>query len=210
MLQLKLDQVGKRFNTQWVYRGLSLELVSGQSLAILGSNGSGKSTLLQCISGFAPFSEGKASFTLNNKVVAEESWYQLVAIASPFMELPEELSLKELLTFHQAFKPLTKQWQAKDFAAYIGIPYSADKRINQYSSGMRQRVKLGLTLQSLAPLVLLDEPTANLDTSGIAWYQAEMAKPRPQQLVLVASNDLAEYAFCRQTLAISDYKPTQA
>jgi ABC-type multidrug transport system ATPase subunit len=72
---------------------------------------------------------------------------------------------------------------------------------------MKQRLKLGLALYAATPLLLLDEPTTNLDATGTAWYLEHVARVRTtERLVIVSSNVPAEYAFCEETVRITDYQ----
>ncbi|MEZ4902264.1 MAG: hypothetical protein R2822_11155 [Spirosomataceae bacterium] len=76
-----------------------------------------------------------------------------------------------------------------------------------FSSGMKQRLKLALAFYSDVPLVMLDEPTSNLDAKWTAWYLEEVQKLNKQQIVLICSNIGAEYDFCDEVINVSDYKP---
>ena len=71
---------------------------------------------------------------------------------------------------------------------------------------MKQRVKLLLALGADVPLLLLDEPTTNLDEQGVEWYQALINKAATTQSVVVASNQPHEYAFCTQNIQVAAYK----
>ena len=71
---------------------------------------------------------------------------------------------------------------------------------------MKQRLKLVLAICSDTDLLLLDEPTTNLDDEGVAWYQTLIEKYTANRLVIVASNVKHDYHFCTQQLNIMDYK----
>ena len=103
MLKIHLEEASKRFQYEWIFKNLSLELSQGDSLAITGSNGSGKSTLLKCLSGVIPITSGKIDYLVSGKSISETDWFSFLTISAPYMELPEEFSLKELLTFHFKF-----------------------------------------------------------------------------------------------------------
>jgi len=59
LLSIAINNLGKKFNREWIFRNLSLTITEGQKLVILGGNGSGKSTLLQIFAGFVSPSEGR-------------------------------------------------------------------------------------------------------------------------------------------------------
>lgn len=206
MLKIQLEEASKRFQYEWIFRNLSLELESGQAVAVTGSNGSGKSTLLKCLSGAIPISSGKIRYHLNGKPLAESDWFSSLAISAPYMELPEEFTLTELLDFHFKFKTSLNQITKQEMLELIYLEQHKHKQVGQFSSGMKQRLKLGLALFSDVPLILLDEPTSNLDQKGIEWYQEMMASYKMDRIIAVCSNEEREISFCDQKLVLEDYK----
>ena len=71
---------------------------------------------------------------------------------------------------------------------------------------MKQRLKLALAIFSDAPILLLDEPCSNLDQEGMAMYQSLINEFAMHKLIIVASNDPAEYQFCKEKINLMDYK----
>lgn len=206
MLEIQLEKASKRFQFEWIFKNLTLQLTAGTSLAVTGSNGSGKSTLLKCISGLVPISSGNITYSLNNKSLPESEWFSTLSISTPYMEVPEEFTLEELIRFHFKFKPLL---EGKDIDDVISIAYLEQhrkKQVGQFSSGMKQRLKLALALFSDVPLILLDEPTSNLDLKGINWYQNLIEDYKANRIVLVCSNEEREFNFCTQKISMEDYK----
>ena len=106
---ISLQAAGKKFNREWIFRNLTFQFEPGKSYAITGPNGSGKSTLLQCIAGAIHLSEGSVSYHSVSKEattqLAEEDFFKQVAISAPYLELIEEMTAREFLSFHQHFKP---------------------------------------------------------------------------------------------------------
>lgn len=205
-ISVLLENAGKRFRNDWIFRRINYTFSPNNSYALLGPNGSGKSTLLQVLSGSLQPSVGKVLFNLGNKTLSADDVYQQVAWAAPYMELIEELSLAELIQFHAQFKPLMNQMSPKNVLERMELTHAANKQVRFFSSGMKQRAKLGLAVLSNTPLLLLDEPTTNLDAKGVAWYQQLIADFTTNRLVIVASNQAHEYQFCTQQLIIDDYK----
>lgn len=205
-MKIKLQKASKRFQYEWIFRNLNLELKQGDSLAITGGNGSGKSTLLKCISGSIPFSSGKMIFESEEKLISESDWYKHLAISAPYLELPEEFSLIELIDFHFKFKKPLNQIQPKELIEILYLDQHVAKPVSQFSSGMKQRLKLGIALFSDVPVILLDEPTSNLDKKGIAWYTDLIHNFQKERILIVCSNEPREYEFCEQKLALEDFK----
>lgn len=206
MLKIQLHEASKRFQYEWIFKNLSLQIAQGDSLAITGGNGSGKSTLLKCLSGVIPISSGKIAFESEGLPVPESDWYRFLAISAPYLELPEEFNLLELINFHFKFKNPLNQIQPKELVEFLYLDQHLTKPVSHFSSGMKQRLKLGLALFSDVPLILLDEPTSNLDKKGIAWYLDLIDKFQNNRILVVCSNEPREYEFCLQKLALEDYK----
>jgi ABC-type multidrug transport system ATPase subunit len=205
-MTISLSDAGKRYNRDWIFRHLSYTFNSGNSYAIIGPNGSGKSTLLQVIGGAIGLSEGGVVVSRESLVVSTENFYRHIAIAAPYLEVIEEMTITEFLQFHQTFKPFLPALSTKEIISVVGLGTAANKQIRYYSSGMKQRVKLAQAIFSDVPVILLDEPCTNLDSSGIALYQQLIHTYCKDRLVIVSSNDEAEFGFCEERINISGYK----
>ncbi len=211
MITIEAEQIGKRYRKEWIFRRVNLTLSSGNSYTFVGPNGSGKSTLLQLLAGSLPSTEGELTYKLNNAVLAPDDWFRQVSIAAPYLELVEELTLTELLTFHQTFKPYKPGLTPDIIAERLLLTHARHKEIKYFSSGMKQRVKLGLAFFSRSPIIILDEPIANLDRQGAAWYQEqvrELLTPVASEapLLLIGSNQPEEYDFCPNVLDVMQWK----
>jgi ABC-type multidrug transport system ATPase subunit len=98
---------------------------------------------------------------------------------------------------------LTPNFNPMKVLQSCGLDKHADKYIKAFSSGMKQRFKLILACYSNAPLLLLDEPTTNLDDAGIQWYRETVQQFLGKKTIIIASNQLVEYDFCNTVLSIS-------
>lgn len=136
--------------------------------------------------------------------VSDDQIYQRIAIAAPYLELVEEMSAQEMLNFHAGFKQLLLP--ITEILQIVGLEKAVHKQIRYYSSGMKQRLKLAQAFFSNTPVLLLDEPTTNLDTDGIALYHKLIDSYSAGKLVIVSSNDTQEYDFCGEVIKIGDYK----
>ncbi len=214
-MTISLSDAGKRFNREWIFRHFTYNFEEGRSYAITGPNGSGKSTLLQALSGSMHLNEGSLMYEAadekskvknqKSKIPAEEL-FKYVAICAPYLEVVEEMTLKEFFSFHSGFKPLLPGLAIEKVIAILGLERSANKQIRFYSSGMKQRVKLAQCILSDVPIVLLDEPCTNLDIAGIELYHQLINDHCKTRLVIVSSNDEVEYRFCKEKININDYK----
>ena len=205
-MKISLQNVGKRFNRDWIFRALTYEFTTGTWYAITGPNGSGKSTLLQVIGGATLHNEGEISYKTLEHYITPEKVYKNIAIAAPYLELIEELTLVEFLNLHANLKGWIDQICTPLIITILGLNHSSDKQLRYFSSGMKQRVKLAQAIFSNVPILLLDEPITNLDEEGIALYHHMVKTYCNDRLVIVSSNDKSEYDFCTEIINIKNYK----
>jgi len=205
-MEIITENLGKKFRNEWIFKSVNLHFQVGASYTFTGSNGSGKSTFLQILSGFIPASEGKILASKNQQTLELEHLYSEISMAAPYLELIEEFTLEELLQFHIQFKPLIQSYSIKDFIEFIELPKAKQKAIKHFSSGMKQRVKLGLAFWSDTPIIMLDEPSSNLDAKATSWYLENVQKYAQNRMLFICSNQPNEYEFCPNVYNIQDYK----
>ena len=203
-MDIILNNLGKRFQYNWIFRNLSLHIPQNNSLAIIGNNGSGKSTLLKCISGILPYNEGDIIYKDNKSIIQPAEVYKQITSAAPYLELIEELTLDELFDFHQNFKSISISLE--EFKNLTLLQSTKNKLIRDFSSGMKQRIKLGLAIYSNSNCLLLDEPTSNLDTQGIDWYLQAINGVLNTKTIIISSNMNYEYDFCNKEINLFDFK----
>ncbi len=204
-MKISLNNVGRRFNKEWIFRNLTTEFSTGNSYAILGPNGSGKSTLLSVLTGSLSPSEGEISFDQKGDIPVDNI-YRYISLAAPYLELVETLSLKEIINFHFKFKNFAPGVDAKNLISILGLEKAANKEIKYFSSGMKQRTKLALACCTDTPILFLDEPTSNLDVQGMNWYRELIENFGKDRLTIIGSNQIQEYEFCNRQIQIADYK----
>jgi len=202
-MNIKLVNVGKRFERNWVFRNLSLEFTGGKHYVVLGQNGSGKSTLLKVVSGNVTASEGTVEYSSNSNKVEVEEVFKHLSIAAPYLDVPEEYTLHEILSFHKVFKPFEKNLSEKEIIDILELSHTKEKSYKHFSSGMKQRVKLGLAILSKTPLLLLDEPSTALDSKSVQWYQNMIKEYGSGKTIIVFSNNKEEeYEFCEEKIEL--------
>lgn len=206
-LQIQLDNVSKKFASEWIFKNISTTIQPGDKLVILGGNGSGKSTLLQVISGYVLPNAGKVSYLSNNESVDNEIWKDYISLASPYLDLIEDYTLEEIINHCAIYKPFINNLKAKEIIELSGLAHAKNKFIKNYSSGMRQRVRLTLAILADAPLLLLDEPVSNLDKAAIDWFKNLVNSYASHKTIIVCSNSIKEeFEFCDKELNVADYK----
>lgn len=205
-VKIFLNGVSKRFQRHWIFRNITRTFEAPGAYALLGSNGSGKSTLLRIMAGMQSPSVGKVVFEKDGKALETTKVFSHISFCAPGMEVIEELTLKEFLDFHFSFKKQLPGLTVNGIIELIGLKTAAHKPIGDFSSGMRQRVKLAQAIFSDTPLLFLDEPCTNLDEAGVQQYTDWIERFTVGRLVVVASNDPREYFFCKEHLKVEEFR----
>ncbi len=187
-MQVTLQDVGKRFRQKWVLKDLDLILEPGKQYVIAGNNGSGKSTLLKMISGYLTPTTGIITWHKNGKTADPDHVFSSLSFTGPYLELPEEFSFLEMIRFHRQFKIFPGKLTNEDVVHIAGLHDAGEKSIRDFSSGMKQRVKLALAILPETSLLLLDEPCTNLDAKACHWYKELVEQFGRGKTLVVASN----------------------
>jgi ABC-type multidrug transport system ATPase subunit len=204
-MTLTTENLGKRFNREWIFRNFSFVFSPGV-YAVTGPNGSGKSTLLQVLWGQLPASQGTVQYALDPTPVNAEEVYRHLAIAAPYLELIEEFTLQEILKFHFSFKKIRGASNLEEILDLLELAHARNKLISHFSSGMKQRLKLGLAFFSDVSMIFLDEPTTNLDKQSVTWYWKHFSAAAQKSLVFIGSNLEDEYPPEAVKINLPDYK----
>jgi len=205
-MKIQAKNLSKRFNREWIFKDFTFEFSSPNTYAIIGPNGSGKSTLLQVLWGQMLPSQGSLSFQKEGKDIPLDEVFRYISIATPYMDLIDEFTLIEMIKFHFRFKSIRNNKTTEELLDVFELPKAKDKTLANFSSGMRQRLKLGLAFYSKADILFLDEPTTNLDKKSIDWYQHNRQQLPNDMLVFIASNQEHEYPGHAQKIDILSYK----
>jgi ABC-type multidrug transport system ATPase subunit len=205
-LTIQVNNLSKRFNREWIFKNLTYTFQAGKTYAITGPNGSGKSTLLQILWGQLPQTSGSIQYTLPSQLIPVEDIFRHVVIATPYMELIEELTLEEHLRFHFNLRSMRAGYTLESLLDKLSLTHARDKRISEFSSGMKQRVKLGLAFFTHADAIFLDEPGTNLDEQAFAWYKEQLAELPKESLIFIASNQRNEYSDTAEVLNLAIFK----
>jgi ABC-type multidrug transport system ATPase subunit len=201
-MDLSIQKLSKAFNQRIIFDQLTFSIKSGSRFAITGSNGSGKSTLLKILSGGLLPSSGQIQYSLGSELISEDILYRYVHFVAPYNTVIEELSLPELFDLHQKIGLLRSYGTYKDWELKLDYPFDPDRQIKTFSSGMKQRIKLGLALLDDRPLILLDEPGSNLDLQGKAWFYGLLGQLKADQTLVIASNEPVEIDYCTTSISV--------
>lgn len=192
-MKISVSNLGKRFNREWIFKGLTQEFKPKNIYAVIGPNGSGKSTLMRTLWGQEPPSEGSIDYSINGQAIATEDVFSQISLAAPYMDLIEEFTLTEHVEFHFRFKKATDSLSVKDIVSKMDLESASNKPIRQFSSGMKQRLKLGLAFYSDSSVLFLDEPTTHLDQKATEWYLSNLSEIKAKKLIFIATNQSSDY-----------------
>jgi len=194
---VEFDRIGKRFGTRRVLSGINGVLSAGSVLVVTGANGSGKSTLLNILSGVMRPSTGSVRYRDGERELPRTEWSSRLGVAAPDMAVYDELTAMENLRFFAHLRGRRdSDGQLAALLDELGLSVAdQSRRVGDYSSGMRQRVKLAQAVIHEPDVLLLDEPSSNLDTAGHAVVGRVVERFRTRAAVAVATNDPREMAW---------------
>ncbi|RAV98785.1 ABC transporter ATP-binding protein [Pseudochryseolinea flava] len=204
-ISIVTTSLSKRFNREWIFRNFTHTFSSGNTYAITGANGSGKSTLLQILWGQTPPTSGEIKYYRCTEELDGEQIFKSLTIATPYMDLIEEFTLEEQLKFHFSLRK-SRGLSIDEMIDTLYLGKARHKFISNFSSGMRQRVKLGLAFFTEADIIFLDEPSTNLDQQAFEWYRKQLHLLPPTCMVLIASNQSSEYPESAHKIDIMQFK----
>jgi ABC-type multidrug transport system ATPase subunit len=200
-MEIVLDSISKRYESGWVIKDLSKTIKSGSKLSITGLNGTGKSTLIQILSGYLSPSKGSIKYQYQNKTILRNNIYKYLSIVAAYSELDEELTSTEFFEHFGKFKPL-QLTSANEFLDLVDLKKQRNQAIKNFSSGMKQRLYLGLGIITQTPLLILDEPSSFLDDVKKQWMYDLIADYAQTKTIIVASNDPDDFQFCDDHLGL--------
>jgi heme exporter protein A len=197
--------IAKYFNEKKIFGDINFTITSGRSLTITGPNGSGKTTLIKIISGLMRPTVGSLMFYSGEEEIQREQRYQYLSLVSPYFELYEELSAYENLHFLIRLRDIKDGEQnAEALLKRVNLYGREHDAVKTYSSGMRQRLKYVFALLSNPEVLLLDEPTSNLDADGIDIVYEIIQEQKGKKIVIIATNDRNDLKYGDQRIEISD------
>ena len=207
-MQIELNNLSKRFNREWIFKNLTHTFEANSRTAIIGSNGSGKSTLLKILSAAELPTEGELKYTSNqNNLLDHSDVYQQLSFSAPYMDLPEQLNPSELFQFQLKFRPFQNNLKEAEFLELVFLEDSKHKQLKYFSSGMKQRLKLGLAICAQSAVLILDEPCSNLDQKGMQLYQNLLHNYGKSRTIIIGSNEQKEEIFnITNFVNVLDYK----
>lgn len=195
-MRIIAENVEKKFNHRQVIKGINFQLEDVDSLVVTGANGTGKTTLVRMISGLLSPSSGKIEYFLDGRQIPRESVYGRIGLVGPYLQLYKDLTAWENLAFFaKARSGKVNADRILELMNYVGLAGRVHDELKTYSSGMLQRIKYVAALYHEPDLLILDEPTANLDEAGKHLVYDIIEEHRKQHIVIIATNEVEEIRF---------------
>ena len=200
-----VESVAKEFNRRVIFEGISFSLSRGESLAVTGRNGSGKSTLAKILCGLLTPTKGKIRLFLNEKEIPTADIHRHIGLVSPYITMYEEFSgLENLLTFaHIRNLGSAADGEPERLLRQFGIYDRRNDEVRTYSSGMKQRLKYAAAMLHHPEILILDEPTANLDEEGATTVRTLMRKQPGAGILIIATNDAKDLKFAKRNIDLN-------
>ena len=207
-IQLTTTGLGQQFGRLVLFREMEVTLHGGTSVAVTGANGSGKSTLLRILLGLLTPTVGEVTLRLEDRPVERADRARQMGLVAPYLGVYDALTARENLAFlAQARRVSDPDQRIAAVLDRVGLVARADDLVDTYSSGMRQRVKVAAALLHRPPVLLLDEPSTNLDAPGREMVQAVQDEHlRRGGLLIVATNRASETEQRDRVIDIGAYQ----
>ena len=192
--EIRLESVVGRYGERDVVGPLTVRFEGPGLYWILGPNGSGKSTLLRMIAGLKRPGSGRLRWLCQGREVAAARLRSLSGLAAPEIQLYRDLTVRENLEFLARLRANGTKEGVREALASAGIEHLAKERPMSLSSGQRQRARLAAAWLGHPELLLLDEPSSNLDAEARDWLYDEVRQRALGSLCLVTTNQRGEPA----------------
>jgi heme exporter protein A len=201
-ISIQTKNISKNFNRRAIFKDISFELSWGDSVAITGRNGSGKSTLIKILANVLNPTAGKLEIYDNSALVQKDDYYRYIGFVSPYLNLYDEFTGYENLLITTKIRGASPD-NINDVLRKVGLYDRRNDLLRIYSSGMKQRLKLAFAVLHDPKILLLDEPTSNLDKEGIAVVTQLTNEQKQKGILLIATNDEYERSLCEQEININ-------
>ncbi len=201
MMTLTVKNLGYYYSTRSIFKNLVFEQKSGECLAITGPNGSGKSTLVRILTGLLTPKSG--SVTYHKAGEALTSVQHTLGLVTPWIQLYRDLSaLENMQLFAAAHQVDDAEERMEELFSKVGLEGRQDEPLKEYSSGMIQRAKYACALYHQPEIIVLDEPTANLDQEGRSMVLDLVEELRKDKLLIIATNEAEEVELADRTESV--------
>lgn len=204
---VKIENVSKIFGRRLIFKNINIELNNSGIYGIAGPNGSGKSTFVKIAAGLISPTNGKVIHSINQTKISQEKLHNYLGFVSPYLILYEEFSAEENIHFFSKIRGIKLDYKKADylFEKFSLLDRKKDK-VKTFSSGMKQRLKFIFALIHSPEMIILDEPTSNLDNIGKEEAYKLIKTELENKIILIASNEDSDLEICSSILNLNEFK----
>ena len=204
---VELNNLVKYFGRRLIFDGINFSFSSQHIYGISGPNGSGKSTLVKIIANLISPTSGKVIHKNNLKEIESVKLHNHIGFVSPYLFLYDEFTAEENLLHFSNIRGISFNKERSDYLLNeLKLIDRKNDLVRGYSSGMKQRLKFIFALLHQPSLIILDEPTSNLDNHGKEKVYELIKKEAENNLVIIASNEDSDIALCSQVIDLEKFK----
>jgi heme exporter protein A len=204
---LTAEGINKTFGRRLIFNDIGFKINSPSIFGISGPNGSGKSTLVKIIANILSPSKGKISHHLNSSEIKPEKLHNNIGLVSPYLVLYDEFTAYENLSYFSEIRGSSfNKERIDDLLNKFLLFNRRNDLVKTYSSGMKQRLKFIFALMHSPELIILDEPTSNLDEDGKEVVYELVKEEGSQNVVIVASNEERDLLLCDKIIKLENFK----
>ena len=203
---IETNDLSKHFDGFKAVDGVTLTVKPGQILALLGQNGAGKTTTVRMLTALLNPTRGSAQVNGYDVVKQASDVRASVGVLTEQHGLYVRMTAREYLDFFGEVYQLdsaAREARKKYLLDYFGLSEVANKRVGEYSKGMRQKLALARALMHEPPVLLLDEPTSAMDPESARLVRDEIARLKSsQRTIVICTHNLAEAEALADIIAI--------
>ena len=203
---LQAINLSKNFGRRLIFKDLNFKIENKGIIGISGPNGSGKSTLVKIIAGISSPSGGNIIHQIDGNEIPPEELHNHIGFVSPYLVLYEEFSAWENLNYFAQIRDVAfNNEKVEHLLTKLKLYDRKDDLVKTYSSGMKQRLKFIFALMHSPKLIILDEPTSNLDQDGKDSVYEIIKEESNSGIVIIASNETSDLELCSSELKLENF-----
>lgn len=208
-IDVKIKDLSKQIgHKETLFKNLNFNSKNGDIVSIIGPNGSGKSTFLKILAGVMKPTKGSIELLIDNNQIKLTEFHLFFGFVAPYLNLYEEFHPLEHMKIVAKIRNISfNEKKAIELLERFDLARHRLKPIKVFSSGMKQRFRVILSIMNNPLIMLLDEPFSNLDDKGIEIYKTIIKGEKEKDgLIFIASNDEREISLSNLQINLKEYK----